>query len=202
MLYYTEPKQATGNSSHSTPVDSVPITFSTDEDIESAFLRLSLAVTTGISENNFSNLQRAAIEKAKSQRFPKSHEILPIINAAKSFQALCTMLANSSYWNFLDIRMIEAMASVSMVPAVQKSVENFKKTFFGMTIEEAAPYFPVDLRIKPGYTQVIESLDKDPRKMTIGELHKHRFYLETELFETGTDTCTIYRIVIGSVKLT
>ena len=47
-----------------------------------------------------------------------------------------------------------------------------------------------------------EELDKDPSKMTIFELHKHHFYLETELLQTGPDTITICRIVIGSVTIT
>lgn len=131
----------------------------------------------------------------------KSNELVPIIDEAESFQTLCTMLAKTSYWNFLDIRMMEAMAAASLIHAAQQSVENFKKTFFGMTLAEAAPYFPI-IPIKSGYTAVTEELDKDPSKMTIFELHKHRFYLETELLQTGPNTCTICRIVIGSVTVT
>ena len=110
------------------------------------------------------------------------------------------MLANTSYWSFLDIRMMEAMATASMIPAAQETIENFKKTFFSMTLKEAAPYFPV-IKVKPNHTELHEDLDRDPSEMTIGELHKHRFYLETEILETGPDTCTICRIVIGSVAI-
>ena len=49
-----------------------------------------------------------------------------------------------------------------------------------MTLKEAAPYFPI-IKVKPGYTTMHEDLDKDPSQMTISELHKHRFYLETEI---------------------
>ena len=154
-----------------------------------------------MTDANFSTLQRAAFERIHSPEMIHKSNELPIIDGAKSFQALCTMLANTSYWNFLDIRMMEAMAAASLIPAAQESVENFKKTFFGMTLAEAAPYFPI-IPIKSGHTAVIEELDKDPRKMTIYELHKHRFYLETELLQTGPDTCTICRIVIGSVTTT
>ena len=131
----------------------------------------------------------------------KSNELVPIIDEAKSFQALCTLLAKSPYWNFLDIRMMEAMAAASLIPAAQQSVENFKQTFFGMTLAEAAPYFPITPS-KSAHTAMTEQLDKDPSKMTIFELHKHRFYLETELLQTGQDTITICRIVIGSVTIT
>ena len=67
-----------------------------------------------------------------------------------------------------------------------------------MTLKDAAPYFPV-IKVKPNHTELHEELDKDPSQMTIGELHEHRFYLETEILKTGEDSCTICRIIIGSV---
>ena len=178
------------------------MTFSPEEEIDSAFSKLSASVTTSIKDVNFCTLQRAAIEKANSPRMLQiSNKTIPIIDGAKSFQALCTVLAKSPYWNFLDIRMMEAMAAASLIPAAQQSVENFKRTFFGMTLVEAAPHFPI-IPLKSAHTAMTEQLDKDPNKMTIFELHKHRFYLETELLQTAPDTITICRIVIGSVTIT
>ena len=69
-----------------------------------------------------------------------------------------------------------------------------------MTLKEAAPYFPV-IRVKPDHTELYETLDRAPSQMTIGELHKHRFYLETEILKTGPDTCTVCKIKIGSVEI-
>ena len=128
----------------------------------------------------------------------KSHQIIPILMEAQSFQNLCTSLAKSPYWNFLDTRILEAMAAASLIPAVQESIENFKKTFFGMTLSEAAPYFPVRVRPKPDHTIMREVLDKDPTKITIGDLHKHRFFIEMEITKKP-DSCKISWIVIGSV---
>ena len=178
------------------------MTFSLEEDIDLAFSRLSASVKSIIKDVNFSTLQSAAIERAKSPKMiQKSSEIVPTIKAATSFQDLCTLLADTPYWNFLDIRMMEAMAAASLIPAAQHSVENFKQTFFRMTLAEAAPYFPI-IPQKSTHSAMTEQLDKDPSKMTISELHKHRFFLETELLQTGPDSITICRIVIGSVTIT
>ena len=179
----------------------VAVKFSEDKDIDYAFNILSAAVTDIIQHTNFDRLQRACIERARSPKMlHKSNEIIPNIQGTDSFERLCSMLANTSYWNFLDIRMMEAMAAASMIPAAQETIENFKKTFFSMTLKEAAPYFPV-IRLKPNHTELHEELDRDPSEMTIGELYKHRFYLETKILETGPDTCTICRIMIGSVAI-
>ena len=179
----------------------VAVDFSKDESIANAFTKLSAAVTDIIQHTNFDRLQRACIERARTpEMLHKSSEIIQNINKTNSFQRLCSMLANTTYWSFLDIRMMETMATASMIPAAQETIENFKKTFFSMTLKEAAPYFPV-IQVKPNHTELYEELDRDPSKMTIGELHKHRFYLETEILKTGPDTFTICRIVIGSVMI-
>ena len=179
----------------------VAVKFLEDENIANAFTKLSVTVTDIIQYTNFDRLQRACIERARTpQMLYKSNEIIQNINETNSFQRLCSMLANTAYWNFLDIRMMETMAIASMIPAAQETVENFKKAFFSMTLKEAAPYFPV-IKVKPNHTELLEELDRDPSEMTIGELHKHRFYLETEILKTGPDTCTICRIMIGSVMI-
>ena len=180
---------------------STTLTFTQDEPIDNAFTKLSAFVTTLIQNVNFPLLQRACIEKAKSPRMPhKSSEIVPAIKEARSFQSLCLMLADSSYWNFLDIRIMEAMATASMIPAAQEAIENFKKTFFNMSLKDAAPYFPI-MQARSGYITMHEELDRDSSQMTIGELNDHRFYLETKLVQNGPDTCTIRKIMIGSVVI-
>ena len=178
------------------------MTFSSDEDVDLAFSRLSAFVTRAIEDVNFNVLQRAAIERAKSPKMlPKSGETVPIIKAANSFQNLCTLLADTPYWNFLDIRMLEAMAAASMIPTAQETIENFKKAFYSLTLSKAVRYFPIHIQPKRSYITITENLEVDPSQMTIGELQEHRFYLETEYFQTGEETLTCYKIIIGSVLI-
>ena len=151
-----------------------------------------------IKNCNLDALQGACVETVSSPNAFMPTEIIPEIEAAETFHGLCIMLAETPYWNFLDTRMLEAMATASMIPAAQESMENYKKTFFSMKLSEVKPYIPV-LHLKRDYTQVEEVLDKDPREFTIWELHKHRFYLETELFKTGSGTLRYYRIMLGSL---
>jgi len=108
------------------------------------------------------------------------------------------MLSENFYWSFLDIRMMEAMAVASGVPAAQESIENFKNTFFSKTLKEVAPYFLLFERDISDHTKMKEVTDKN---LTLTELHNQRFFIETELLKTGESSCTICRIVIGSVKI-
>ena len=200
LLYTGSIKTAKPQSMQPLPMP-VAVKFSENQNIANAFTKLSAAVTDIIQHTNFSRLQRSCIERARTpEMIYKSNEIIPFIKEADTFDRLCSMLADTTYWNFLDTRMMEAMATASMIPAAQETIENFKKAFFGMTLKEAAPYFPV-IPLKPNHTELHEDLDRDPSEMTIDELHKHRFYLETKILKIGPDTCTICRIMIGSVTI-
>ena len=181
------------------PVSSIDVlTFLPDEDIDYAFFRLSAGIKTMIENCKFDILQGACIEKALSPKTYISYEIVPKIEAESSFPSLCTTLTKSHYWNFLDTRMMEAMVTASMIPAAQETLKNFKKTFFGMKLSEVVPFIPVIL-LNPNHTVVAEELDVDPSQYTISDLHKHRFYLESEFFQSGNGTLTCYKIMMGSL---
>ena len=48
----------------------LPLTFTEAEHIVSAFSRLSILIVKTIKDSNFTDLQLAVMDKAKSQRFP------------------------------------------------------------------------------------------------------------------------------------
>lgn len=171
------------------------LNFSQDENIDNAFLRLSAAITEMIQDVDFWRLKKACIEKAFSPLMPsKAIEIIPIVASASSFHDLCLKLAKTVYWNFLDIRMMEAMASASLIAPAYESIKNFKETFFNMTLTEAAPYLTVT---RSGS----EMHDDDCSHITIFELYRHQFYLETEFVQIGLDTMKICRIVIEHLSI-
>ena len=122
------------------------------------------------------------------------------------FGLFYTMMTCSVFWNFLDIRMLEAIALASMIPAAQKSVENYKRAFFNKKIGEIMKKFRYSLFIK-FIGERNEYLHEDGiknyncRQMTIGDFHKHRLYLETSLFHVGAGTFTLTKlsVVHGSV---
>ena len=73
-----------------------------------------------------------------------------------------------------------------------------KKWLFSSGPVVTVPYFPV---VATSCVAMHKDLDRDPGQMMIGELHKHRFYLEKKVVQSGSNTCTICKIVIGSVKI-
>ena len=177
------------------------LTFSPDEDIDCAFTRLSAGVKMIIRNANFNVMQEACIEKAQSPRNFVFDSFISSIVKVKTFNDLCLTLSNSTHWNFLDTRMMEAMVTASMVPAAQQSLENFKRAYFGKRLDEVVPHFVPVIPLKQYHTILNDVLDKDPRQLTIAELHQHHFYLETEVLKTGEGTLSYYKIMLGSVTI-
>ncbi|XP_065907962.1 uncharacterized protein [Dysidea avara] len=203
-LLSTQSAKSTCSQAVALPPKYIPavLTFSPEEDIDYAFSRLSSGIKTMIENSGckFNILQDACLEKALSPKACISGEIVPKIEEVNSFQTLCTTLTKAQHWNFLDTRMMEAMVTASMIPTAHETLQNFKKTFYGMKLSEIVPaYVPVISLKKFSHLLIEEQLDVDPRQYTISELHKHRFYLETELLQSGSGTLTCYKIMVGSL---
>ena len=166
------------------------LTFSRYERIEGAFERLSDSIKDILKSSNFSAMHQGCMKQIKSlvNRFPESF-ISSIEQVNETFDDLFLTLSKSNHWNFLDIRMMEAMVTASMVPAAQKSLENFKNTFFSMKLDKALNLLP----LKQNHTILKEVLNKDLNKLTIASLHQHHLYLEKML-----ETALSYHKIMGS----
>ena len=139
----------------------VTLTFSPDENIQRAFIKLSAGVKTIIRSSNFNVMQEACMEEAKSPKNIVSKNLITTTEQVnKTFDDLFLTLTKNNHWNFLDTRMMEAMVTASMVPAAQQSLKNFKNTFFSMKLDEVLPDVPV-IALKPNHTILREVLDKD-----------------------------------------
>ena len=178
------------------PTPQNALTFASDEDIQLAFIKLSKLVQQAIKHTDFVTVRQASMESAM---FPtmvlKSKEIRSIIQASQSFQTLVDLLTEKFYWNFLDTRMMEAMATASGISAAQESIKNFKDTFYSKRVKEVAPSFKLYERDESDLTAMKEVCYED---LTISELNHQRFFIETEL---NAGTLTVCKIVIGSLNI-
>ena len=77
-----------------------------------------------------------------------------------------------------------------MIPAAQKSIENYKRAFFKKKLSEVRreyQYLPSIMFVGERNRHLHEGFIKnyDCQQMTIGDFHKHHLYLETSLFHVG-----------------
>ena len=170
------------------------LTFSPLEDVDYAFYNLGMFIKDVI-------IKRFIAKQITAKQFTaKPFEEYVV------FQSFYLMITRSIFWNFLDIRLLEALALASMIPAAQKSVENYKRAFFNKKLSEAMrDYHQYQLFIsfigqRNEYLNENVIKNYDCHQMTIGDFHKHRLYLETCLFRVGEGTFafTIFSVDPGS----
>ena len=113
------------------------------------------------------------------------------------------MITRSIFWNFLDIRLLEAIALASMIPAAQQSVENYKRVFFNKKLIEIMKDYQYSPFIKligerNDFLHENDIKNYNSHQMTIGDFHKHRLYLETGLFHVGAGTFALSGLFINT----
>ena len=165
------------------------LNFSPMEDVDYAFYKLQLSILN------------MTYKRFTTAGYP---------NEGKNFmlKIFHYVMTESIFWNFLDIRLLEAIALASMIPAAQKPVENYKRAFFNKKLSEVMrdyQYLPFIKFIGERNEHLYEDSIKicDCQQMTIGDFHKHRLYLETSLFHVGEGTIALRALSIytGSVDI-
>ena len=164
------------------------LTFSPMEDVDYAFYNLSIFIEDIIRKRFTAVIVRNLDEYTKNNLF--------------LFQLFYLMITHSIFWNFLDIRMLEAIALASMIPAAQKSVENYKRAFLNKKLSEVMrdyQYLPFIGFIGERNVCLYEYtvINYGCYQMTIGDFHKHRLYLETSLFHVGAGTLALRTLSIN-----
>ena len=145
-------------------------------------------------------LQMACIQQLNSPAgnyIPR--DIISKLKVAESLRSFWTILMDSPHCNFLDVRLLEAMAAALLKPEAKKIINNFKNTYYNKTIAEVAPTVPIAPIKSMHCVAVHDNLDLDPNKTTIFELYQHRFYIE-EILEVD-ELIGCHKIRIGSINI-
>ena len=127
-------------------------------------------------------------------------DIISKLKAAKSLRSFWLLLIDSPHCNFLDIRLLEAMADALLRPEAKKIIDNFKDAYYNKTIAEVAPTVPIAPIKSMHCVAVYDNLNLNPREVTIFDLYKHRFFIE-EILEAD-EYIGCHKIRIGSIKIT
>jgi len=179
------------------------LTFNPHTPMINGFQRLAAVLFEILKDISASKLRIACIQ---AFRAPLSNytslAVVSKVKECKSFESLWETLADSPHWNCIDLRLLEAMAAASLKLEATQIIKNYKEAYYCKTVGEVLPGIPVVRQSYTNCTEVCDTLDLNPNKLTIYDVLKHRFFLENNILETGNLTLGYSKIVIGSVKIT
>jgi len=150
---------------------------------------------------NFELLRRACIENVNTlfgARLPD--KLVSEIKASNSLNNLFDVLASSSYWNWINIRILMKMVSVSGIAEAEELVDRYKKAVFSRKLKMLLDQIPV-LDIPAGYyTEIEQKWNKSLDEVTVNDLVTQWSEMET-LFGVTDSTLLLKKVVDGCVEI-
>lgn len=158
------------------------------ESLVNAFILLTTEIKHIISKGDFNTIKESCLAHCNNPggaKLPQNQ--LQEVKNCSDLNNLFVILSSTVYWNVFDIRILEGMAIASRQENAQTVISIFKEVVYSQSISK---YCEKKLLESPNksqqdftfYTKVKEFCNKDPAVFTIGDVVKHRKYLEKEKF--------------------
>ena len=150
-------------------------------DVGRAFLILDKRITSLLTNVNCGHLKRACIARTNNPVggggvIELSKEMKDEILSARCTDSLFDVLVDSPYWNWIDIRLMEAMVTVAENAQAREMLDNYKAVIFSKPLLDVLPDVPSKEDKEKYYTEVVAKAEKDKtivkvkKDMTVGDL--------------------------------
>ena len=172
--------------------------------VNDLFLKLFAAVGDILktSRCTFLELRSACIKTdiplVKVNSLPS--ELKDKINATTNMDELLAVLIESSYCNWINVRILEKMAALSLQRKAQILIAKYKKVIFSKKLTDVLQYFP-DLKITDEYyAKVYSKWGKDFQDITVKDITDHWSKLQ-KIFDVDDFELLIENVIKGSIEI-
>ena len=154
---------------------------------------------------HFSNIKRSCFElfnTASGNRL--TPEQTKTIKDCKNVDDLLEALALTPYWNYLDIRVLDAMATASEQNDAETTIGLYRsviyrRKLFGTNLIFSGKESNAGFANNLDYAKIKEIYNKDPKKVTVGDFVKHRDHVEQK--RTGLNMMGVQSIDPGCLEI-
>ena len=167
-------------------VDHVKKDFEECETLVNAFIVLTTEAQRIIEKGDFNAVKQSCLIQCNHPGGAKlPPNLVQKIKKCKNFHDLFDVLSSTVYWSAFDIRILEGMAKASRQKNATTVISIFKSVVYPQSISKYCNKKVLDSPSKdqqdfPFYTKIKEHCNKDPDVFTVGDVVKHRKYLERE----------------------
>ena len=158
-----------------------------------------------LMNGHFSNIKRSCFElfnTASGNRL--TPEQTKTIKDCKNVDDLLEALALTPYWNYLDIRVLDAMATASEQNDAETTIGLYRsviyrRKLFGTNLIFSGKESNAGFANNLDYAKIKEIYNKDPKKVTVGDFVKHRDHVEQK--RTGLNMMGVQSIDPGCLEI-
>jgi len=154
---------------------------------------------------NFSTMRRALLQQQRSPRgvnFPD--DLHQSIKAATELDTLLDVLADSDYWNWVDLRLLDALVVSSQIQEAKFLIQKYKDAIFPKKLSEVLDNLPLPQQKeeKEAYTtKVGTKIQKEPDDVTVEDLSFYCDRLESVIMDINNGSCVLEHIDTGCLEI-
>ena len=186
----------------STVSDIDEVDFNQFSSVAGAFLHLTSNMTILLRCADFSIVRRACIEQINTPSGAQlPQEVVSDIKSSMNIDKIFDTLAESPYWSWIDLRLLEAMAASSNMKQAKLLLERYKNAIFTKKLKELLPNAPSKEVKEEYYTKVVSKLNKDPDEVTVQDLLDFRQQLEEVILDIKKGVCILEHLERGCIEV-
>ena len=154
---------------------------------------------------DFFTLRRAILQQRKVPRgvqFPD--DLYQSIKAAQDLDTLLDLLADSKYWSWVDLRLLETLIMSSGIREAKILVNKYKEIIFSKKLSEVLDkvFLPQQRKDKDAYTTRVGSkIEKDPNEITVADLSRFNTTLERVIMDINNGSCVLEHLEKGCIEI-
>ena len=170
--------------------------------IREAFVSLTANVSKLLQSEDFYAIRRSCIEQIHTPSGAQlSSDMVQKIKIATDLNALLDTLADSPYWSWIDLRLLETMVAASGSHAAKDLIISYQKSVFSKRLIDVLPSIPNNEASDAFYSKIVSKVHKDIKEVTVFDLLRFQTELETVIMGLKSGTCALGCIDEGSIVI-
>ena len=126
------------------------------------------------------------------------------IKAAKELDTLLDILADSDYWSWVDLRLLDTLIVSSGIKEAKILMQKYKDAIFPKKLSEILDKLPLPQpkEHREAYTtKVGTKIQKEPDDVTVGDLPHYCNILETVIMDINNGSCVLEHVDQGCLEI-
>ena len=170
--------------------------------IREAFIYLTSNVSKLLQKEDFYAIRRSCIEQISTPNGAQlSPDMVQKIKTANNLNALLDTLAESPYWSWIDLRLLEGIVIASGSNVAIDLLRSYQNGVFSKKLLKVLPSVP-NKEVKDAYySKIVSKIKKDIEEITVFDLLEFQSELETVIMNLKNGTCALAHIEEGCIEI-
>ena len=170
--------------------------------VSEAFVFLTSKLKLLLAKTDFSNIQRSCIEQINTPNGAQlPPDLVARIKSCETITELFEVLAESPYWSWIDVRLLQVMAAASVLVEAIQLLSSYRNVIFSKRLIDLLPNAPTKEVKEEYYKKLVTKVKKNPDEMTVADLLDFKAQLEKVLLDIKEGVCVLDHIEDGCIEV-